>query len=386
MTPFDEDDAGGDLRALMLAVEVPDSGADVQRAITTGRRARRRTAVMSAATAVVVFAAVGTFVAFGPMRAGPPDAPAASATPAAPLDAAAICSPAALDLPPGSADASTTTIDPAGRIVGGYADEQQPKPVVWRDGRPEVVPGVTGVVTDVASDGTVVGFAVSDQHNAVGWVVRGGKATNLAVPPGYQFATPMAINANGMIVGAVSTAAAESSVPAAWSVDGAVHLLTVPSGVGDASKASTARDVADDGTVVGEVHGFAMMWRPDGTPHVLPAAPNGYGGQAMGIAGHYAYGVSSYAAVRWDLRTDEVAVMRLEGVTNVRAGTASGLALITGDGLGRTVLQAEDGSSIHLNGPNNEFASAAAVSGDGSTIAGTFVVGDVNHPVVWHCG
>jgi hypothetical protein len=129
-----------------------------------------------------------------------------------------------------------------------------------------------------------------------------------------------------------------------------------------------------------------MMWRPDGTPHVLPAAPNGYGGQAMGIAGHYAYGVSSYAAVRWDLRTDEVAVMRLEGVTNVRAGTASGLALITGDGLGRTVLQAEDGSSIHLNGPNNEFASAAAVSGDGSTIAGTFVVGDVNHPVVWHCG
>ncbi|MGI5245349.1 hypothetical protein [Dactylosporangium sp. CA-139066] len=383
MNPFDEEDAGDELRSLMLAVDVPPPGADVQRAITTGRRARVRTAVTGGATALVVLAAVGTFVAFGPMRAGP----SGSAAPAAPPAPRLACAPAELPKPAGSADGTVTSMDPSGRIVGGYVNERQPTPVVWRDGRPEVVPGVTGEVTGVTSDGTVIGFELVDGHNTIGWIVRNGHASNLALPAGYQYASPIAVNEHGAVVGGVGTAEPNSSVPAIWSADGTVHLLTVPAGVGDRDLSSAAGDIGDDGTVVGDVHGQAIAWAPDGTPTVLPRLPNAANGDAMGIAGHYVYGSSGHDAVRWDLQSGRVVRIPTQVDSGARAGTASGDALINGFGVGRTLLQPADGHAVQLLGPSGgELTGAVAISADGSTVAGTFVVGDVNHPVVWHCG
>ncbi|MDG6109552.1 hypothetical protein Daura_31615 [Dactylosporangium aurantiacum] len=407
----DDDTAGGELRALMLAVDVPASGADLHRAITAGRRARRRSALTGATAGVAVLAAVGTFVAFGPMRAGPSrvEGPPASAAPvpspsggasasAGPLPALSsrpltdakgavvTCRSTALALPAGAVDGFTTSIDPTGRLVGGHAGNGSRTPVIWRDGRPEVVPGVTGQVQDVASDGTAVGF--SGDEDAKGWLVRGGKVTVLALPPGYRTATPAAVNASGVAVGLVGTGqGAFDGVPARWSADGTVHLLTIPAGIGRPELGSDAQDIADDGTVVGTANGVAMRWSPDGTPHPLAVAVSGNSNsRAQSIAGRYAFGVENGAAVRWDLQTGQAVVLRQSGAFSSRGGTPGGRAIVSSDGSVPSVLVAEGGAAVALEGPNRETGSLTGMSLDGRIIAGNLTSGATNQAVTWTCG
>lgn len=408
----DDDTAAGELRALMLAVDVPAGGADLHRAITAGRRARRRTALTGATAGVAVLAAVGTFVAFGPMRAGPSrvEGPAATATlvpsasggasaSAGPLPALSArpltdakgavvtCRSTALALPAGAVDGFTTSIDPTGRLVGGHVGNTSPVPVIWRDGRPEAVPGVTGRVQDVASDGTAVGVS-GGEEGAKGWLVRGGKVTALTLPPGYRTATPAAVNSSGVAVGLVGTGQGPfDGAPARWSADGAVHLLTVPAGIGRPELGSGAQDIADDGTVVGTANGVAMRWSPDGTPHPLAVAVSGTpDSRAQSIAGHYAFGVDNGAAVRWDLQTGQAVVLRPSGAFSSRGGTPGGRAIVSGDGSAPSVLAADGGAAVALEGPNRETSGLTGMSLDGRIIAGNLISGATTQPVTWTCG
>ncbi|GAA2389943.1 hypothetical protein [Dactylosporangium salmoneum] len=382
---MDEDE----LRQLMLAADVPASGADVRQAIADGRRARgRRMVFSSTAAGVAVLAAVGTFVAFGPMRAGPsgiePPAAAGGRSAGGP---ASSCSAAYLEVPAGTT-AMVTAIDPAGNLVGGYLDPQHPGPVRWREGQLlERLPGVTGAVVDIGVDGSVVGYEANEADESTGWVLIGAQKIELARLSGYRWTNPSAVNASGVVAGWVHGESLDQSTPVTWSRDGAVHALRVPAGVGDKDVLSaTARGIGDDGTVVGDVHGVPVVWAPDGTPRALPLPAGSQGGTAWAVAGKYAYGSAGPAAVRWDLIAGTVTELPRGGDFGARAGTAGGTALLTGDGADVPAQRvALNGVSDPLTGPRGEPAMAFAISDDGTTIAGVVVNGGDGRPAVWHC-
>jgi len=374
-----------ELHDLMLAVEVPVSKADVHKAIVKGRRqARVRAALVSGATGVVVVAVVGAFVALRPQpetsepQQGPPSH-------AAPVKG---CVGTALALPKGTTEATVKAIDPTGEIVAGYIGTESPKPVVWKgEGAPELLPGVAGVAVAVATDGTVVGYDANQADESVGWVYRNGRATNLAKVNGYKWTNPNAINASGVIAGWVHGEALDDTAPVVWAADGTVHKLTVPQGVGHQDvHAATARDVADDGTVVGAVRDVPMLWKPDGTPQALPLPSGVDNGMAMAVAGSYAYGNTSDGPVRWDLRTGQVVKLPPNGDFGAWDGSANGFALLPGDRDKSALRVGLDGQTDSFTAPNNEKALPFAISADGATVAGVGAVGeDTAHPVVWHC-
>lgn len=383
---YDEDFAGNALRDLMLAVDMPPSGADVHRATANGRRqVRRRTIMTSGAAGIAVIAAVGTFVAFGPMRAGPYGNSAGGGVLSAPPKSAPTnrCTAAELPLPAGVTDVFVAAIDPTGTIVAGQSD---PQPTLWKDGKAEKLPGVSGTAVAVAADGTVVGYATNEQDNSTGWVFRNGAATNLAKLSGYKWTNPNAVNAHGEIAGWVHGASLDDTAPVLWSADGTVHKLTVPHGVGNAGEKSVmARDIADDGTVVGSVHGVPMLWEPGGTPQALPLPAGVTTGAANAIAGHYVYGTAGADPARWDLSTGKVTLLQSVGDFGAKDGTADGAALLPATDNGKvSLLVGLDGRADPLTGPKGARSVALAVSTDGSTVAG-MTLATPPHPLLWHC-
>ncbi|MEV6931699.1 hypothetical protein AB0M46_45410 [Dactylosporangium sp. NPDC051485] len=382
---MDEDE----LRQLMLAADVPPSGADVRRAVADGRRARARRMVFSSTAAgVAVLAAVGTFAAFGPMRAGPSgiEPPATGGTRSAGGAPASGCTAAYLEVPAGTT-AMARAIDPAGNLIGGFVDPQHPHPARWGEGGLlERLQGVTGDVADIGADGSVVGYEVNQADESTGWVLAGAQKIELARLSGYRWTNPSAVNASGVVAGWVHGQSLDQTAPVTWSRDGAVHALRVPAGAGDKDVLSaTARGIGDDGTVVGGVHGVPVAWAPDGTPRALPLPAGSQGGQAWAVAGKYAYGSAGPTAVRWDLTAGTVTELPPGGDLGARAGTAGGMALLTGNGSDVPAQRvALNGVSDPLTGPHGEPAMAFAISADGTTIAGVVAEGE-GRPAVWHC-
>ena len=384
---YDEDLAENELRDLMLAVDVPPSRADVRRATVTGRRqARRRTIITGGTAGIAVLAAVGTVVAFGPVWAGSHGRLTGLGVPSTPPTSAPAgrCTPAELPLPSGVTDVVVTAIDPTGTIVAGDGGAQQTTPILWKDGKAEVLPGVSGTVVAVSADGTVVGYATNSQDDSTGWVYRNGKATNLAKLSGYKWTNPNAIDARGDIAGWVHGTSLDDTVPVVWSADGVARRLTVPHGVGNAGEnAVMARDIGDNGSVVGFAHGVPMLWKPGATPLELP--PGVTTGAADAIAGHYAYGTAGAYPARWNLDTGKVTLLQSVGDVGAKDGTEDGTALLPATDPGKvSLLVREDGRTDPLTGPKGAPAVALAVSTDGSTVVG-MTAADPPHPLLWRC-
>ena len=380
-----------ELKGLMLAVEVPPGSADVQQAMDTGRRRNRGRALLAAGAGVAVFAAVGTVVATAPMRAGSHDTTGTPGRTTA-AQAKSRCVPTLLETP-GGAPGTVMAIDPDGAQAGGRLNVNPPQAILWRDGKVVDLPaGATGTIADVVG-GTVVGYATTPADESTGWVWRDGKVTPLAKVPGYPWTRPHAVNAKGVIAGWVQGTAPDDTVPVTWSPDGTVHKLRLPYRPG--GRSGTARDIADDGTIVGEANGFPMLWRPSGTPEGLgtPWGDENKSGIAWAIAGRYVYGSGDGVETRWTLQDDSLfstASLPDAGDLGARAGTADGTALLAGDGLqkpaGRIGLDDKGPAPIdELLGPDGEMAMATAISADGRTIGGTVLGGGPGRPTIWHC-
>ncbi|GAA0793853.1 hypothetical protein [Spirilliplanes yamanashiensis] len=383
---MDEDE----LRHLMLAAEVPPGNADVRRAMAAGRRRNRRRTLAAAGAGVAVLAAVGAVVAFEPLRAGP-DAPAGPPAPTATAPAPGRCTPTLLDTP-GGATGTVTAIDPGGTIAGGGLAGQPPRAILWRDGAVADLPAdATGTVADVAGD-TVVGYTAPGPGQSTGWVWRGGAVTTLAALDGHPWTRPHAVNAAGVVAGWVQGTAPDDTAPVTWSPDGTVRRLTLPP-IPGVTGPSTARDIADDGTIAGEAHGIPVVWSPDGTPRLLPLPDGARTGTAWAVAGPFVYGSAGGVEVRWDLSVPtltKTSTLPDTGPLGARAGTADGTALLPGDGLQRTAMRIglDYGGPVpadRLLGPDGELAIATAISADGTTIAGTVLDGDRGRPAIWHC-
>jgi uncharacterized membrane protein len=185
------------------------------------------------------------------------------------------------------------------------------------------------------------------------------------------------------------------SLRVTWSPNGTVHKLRLPSSNRPGERSGTARDIADDGTIVGEANGFPMLWWPDGTPEGLgtPWGDENKSGIAWAIAGRYVYGSGGGAETRWALQDGSLfstASLPDAGELGARAGTADGTALLAGDGLekpaGRIGLDDKGPVPIdELLGPDGEMATATAISADGNTIGGIVLGGGRDRPTIWRC-
>ncbi|GAA3944179.1 hypothetical protein Aau02nite_00280 [Amorphoplanes auranticolor] len=256
---------------------------------------------------------------------------------------------------PGGAPGTVMTIDPGGAQIGGRLDVNPPQAILWRDGKVVDLPaGATGTIADVVGD-TVVGYSTTPADESTGWVWRDGKVTTLAKVRGYSWTRPHAVNAKGVIAGWVHGTAPDDTVPVTWSSDGTVHPLQLPS-YRPGERSGTARDIADDGTIVGEADGFPMLWWPDGTPEGLggPWGDENKNGIAWAIAGRYVYGSGDGVETRWALKDGSLfstASLPDAGEFGARAGTADGTALLAGDGLekpaGRMDRPRRQGSGSH---------------------------------------
>ncbi|UQU67595.1 hypothetical protein COUCH_15555 [Couchioplanes caeruleus] len=382
-----------ELKGLMLTVEVPPSGADVQQAMHTARRRNRGRALLAAGAGAAVVAAVGAFVATGPMRAGLHDTAAKPGTVVTP-HANGRCLPTLLETP-GGATGRVTALDPGGTMAGGQLNGNPPKAILWKDGKVVDLPAAaTGTIADVVGD-TVVGYSTTQGGGSTGWVWRDGNVTTLAKVKGYPWTHPHAINVKGVIAGWVQGTAPDDTVAVTWSPDGTVHRLRRPSTWRPDDHSSAARDIADDGRIVGEAAGYPMLWWPDGTPEGLGAAWGNEDtrGIAWAIAGRYVYGVADGVETRWVLNEHSLfstATLPDAGDLGARAGTADGTALLAGDGLqkpaGRIALDDKGPVPIdELWGPDGEMAMAIAISADGNTIGGTVLGGDRGRPAIWRC-
>jgi probable HAF family extracellular repeat protein len=158
--------------------------------------------------------------------------------------------------PPGAAGGSVAfRINASGVIVGaGTLSSWRGavyRPVVWRDGVYEELPGLGqgGEAMDINDAGEIVGMSVDDaeQSHAVRWI--GGRLDVLpGLPTGRtDYDTAVAVNAGGLAVGRGTWA--DGSIEAcAWTPDGVAHDLGRGTDMGD----SQARAVNDAGVIVGE--------------------------------------------------------------------------------------------------------------------------------------
>jgi len=272
---------------------------------------------------------------------------------------------------------------PAGRFVvgsGARSDGRQ-SIVRWHDGVPTQL-GVTGdwvQAVDASDDGQIL--ISSDAGNLR---YRDGVAEALPTPAGYADARVTAIdNAHGLAVGHATDANGQNGHAVVWSAANEPRVLPIPTGFNHA----VANDIDDDGTVVGTVQDWdwdnahvraqsAVLWRPDGTVHTLPAS--GDHPEAIAVRNGTAVGTDAGQAVRWDLTTPATPA------TTVAPGKATAVndrgdiligtdAAITGQGL-RPLEQKDPGGASGI---------APAAITNTRYLYGTDSF--TNKPVTWNC-
>ena len=290
-------------------------------------------------------------------------------------------------LPGGHARVRAT--DPSGRYIVGFRLAGEKSTVVlWTDGERRDL-AVDGSPVAVNANGVIVGYSGSDDTSSA-WIYRDGHATPLPKPTGYGGTMVLGVNTRGDAVGYAMQGALDRNVPVYWPADqpGTVRKLTVPSNLGDHSmSAMRASGINDDRTIVGWARGVPVRWTPDGAPHALPL-PGGYTmGTPQHVRGRYAYGNAGrigdgrLPVVRWDLVAGTATVV-VDGVFQVADGTPTGQTL-AGDLESADELIEPDGTRMRLPEPE-ETIMAWSISDDGKTIVGSAgPEGDT--PVIWRC-
>ncbi|PFG96033.1 hypothetical protein A8924_3421 [Saccharopolyspora erythraea NRRL 2338] len=191
-----------------------------------------------------------------------PDAAACSSRPGVLL--------AAFPVPQGTAGAGVSASAPGGTPLLGSTTRHTGTGVeaditLWDGDRVNTIdiPG-SGTAADMNAAGVVVGTKEDAENDIVSWVLD---SAGFHLVPGKGQAN--AINSEGRIVGypdGPTGSGPPVQVPVTWPSASAepVDLPRPGDRVGE------ARDIADDGTIVGAVGPDAVLWRPDGTAHVLP--------------------------------------------------------------------------------------------------------------------
>lgn len=303
---------------------------------------------------------------------------------------------------------SVAAVDPTGRyvVMEGRGDGPSTVVVVLRDGKPSTFTA-PGEPTAVNAAGTIVG---SGNGHANGWIRRNGRTSELATPDGFGVADPIAVNADGDVLGmaALALGELEGRRIVVWAADdpGTPRVLadrTTPEAV----------DFGPDGTVVGNVGRLfdtaAVVWDPDGNPQPLPVPAGWTNSQVTLVRGDLAFGrarppQAGYWGIVWNLSTGAIDVW--EPVSDAiprdqfHMGNAEGW-FVVGD-----KLTAPDGTTNTLPAPAlpDEIPDDWQGRTDGAQLTreidfvsadGTRLIGNLdvysgmfreNLPMIWDCG
>ncbi|GLY94478.1 hypothetical protein [Actinoplanes sp. NBRC 103695] len=357
-----------ELRDRLGAVDVPPSRLDAEVAVTAGRRgvARRRAALAGggAMLAVGVLVAVPTLV-FG--SGGTDDV-----MPASPVTTECAVTP--LAGPPGMTNVRADAVDPTGRfIVGQNISEPEPtnkttgkidgvpaaQPVMWTDGRVQVLPASNRAVrpSAVNADGTMVAVAGDGKEWDTMLRYEGGVPQKLSPPPGTtSFGLVPEINAAGDIV-------ASSNVGVVLWKAGSTTGVKLP-----LPKNAEVRHLTDDGRIIGEVVSkdvqtlTTYIWTEAGAGTKL-TGPKGQSLALYAARGDWATGNlwPSGTVARWNLRTGEITDLKLH--TPANAINAKGWILADD-----TVRRADATVKLKQIAGSKEPAFAADVSDTGLVV------------------
>lgn len=367
------------------------------------RKRRRRWTGSAAAFLAVATVATGMYALqdIGRPTPNPTTAAAPSGSPSpAVAKGPAGCTVSYLPVPPGYPKKSLVTGgDPTGRIqLGRVYPRGGARAVMWTDGVPAVIdlPGEDDSLYDVNSSGLAVGSSI-EGGRLVAWAYQNGRITRLA----GRDAAADAVNERGEIAGSVG------EKPVVWrSMTGPPRPLSLPAG----TEIGNARDIDDDGTVVGAAgpkyqpngidDGRAYAWGPDGVPQTLrlpETAPEGKptGSAATAVRNGWVSGVVTVnldggfaidSAV-WNLGTGDAKLtprLGSKNAVNARGWLAGrgidGLMLVTGSREVQLPLPA--GASY------GRLEDVDTLSDDGATVAGEVnPLNDIIHirALVWHC-
>ncbi|MGC4868704.1 hypothetical protein ACLQ3B_25080 [Micromonospora sp. DT53] len=229
---------------------------------------------------------------------------------------------ALLPLPlPADMDGRALAVDPTGRFIAGIGyrvddHDSQPLLLLWAGKPRRPGPGVWGVprltvvtigapqqVENINRYGVAVGNAVVDNVYRP-WRYRDGRLEWLPVLPTFSNTLALGINSRGDIVGQLAVEETETSLPLLWPADrpGTVEVI-------DAPPNASAREILDDGTIIGSAGNSGWVRHPDARTDRL-TAPGArwsgvYAAQGTWAVGRIGTGSEDEDStlVRWDLRT-----------------------------------------------------------------------------------
>ena len=325
----------------------------------------------------------------------PPPAPPSETWPGPAVTDA--CTAAALPLPGGVPDSDAVEVldmDPTGRYVVGAVVSRSPpygqRPVLWDNGvaRLPEVPGTTGRLTAVNSHG----WAVGESDEASAFLLMPGESDPVVLQGAA--ATPIDINESGQIVGG-----SYPDVEQVWTPgpDGEYSARSLDHPLG-----RHMLGITEDGTVIGWVAygpdpNAPYAWDADGTAQEL-SPPEGVSFQTfLDLNGDWSLvetrsAEGSAGLARWNVRTGESSIMdwfNLSGYLPHPVVSPVGVAFAGEPGY--LVVNGETFALPYPAGlPAGRWGAApAAVSADGTVVAGTVV--DLtggerpSKPVLWRC-
>jgi hypothetical protein len=190
-------------------------------------------------------------------------------------------------IPSGLVSAQVNASDPSGRFQVGSGGDKTGRThlVLWRDGIPRDLGTAHYGGQAVNRYGDIVGADYAGvAHEYRAWRYHSGRFIALHPLRSGFSAVPIAIDANGTVVGQSFDSGSPLSVPVLWTPHGAVRALALPPG--DNNGLATALDT--DGTIVGwagydprngtVADAHAVVWRPDGTvARILSPAGSSHG-------------------------------------------------------------------------------------------------------------
>ncbi|MFI6235513.1 hypothetical protein ACIBD9_18305 [Micromonospora sp. NPDC050784] len=222
---------------------------------------------------------------------------------------------------PADMNGRALAVDPTGRFIAGIGyriddDDTQPLLLLWAGTPRRPGPGVwdeprltvvtieaPGQVENINRYGVAVGNAfVGNVYRP--WRYRNGRLEWLPVLPTVSNTLALGINSRGDIVGHGAVEETETTLPLLWPADrpGTVEVIDAPS-------YASAREILDDGTIIGTAGSFGWVRHPDARTDRLTAPGAQWSGisaaqgtWAVGRIGTGSEGGDS-TLVRWDLRT-----------------------------------------------------------------------------------
>ncbi|MFC6021026.1 hypothetical protein ACFP2T_33245 [Plantactinospora solaniradicis] len=419
MSTDEEQGTGQALRTLMLQAEVPPARSDVGLAVRLGRRAERRGRITAATGALAVVGVVGliaTTVLRPADRLDPPELAAAGPFATSVTDLEQIearvpeatssrCSVEPLAPLPGLDFTEALVADSTGRyVVGGSASKADSRSsatrVLWDNGVPsplvrdETAPGRgLSALTMMREIGP---WGPSGPMGTVGSTYPDGQARKLTLPPGYDHASPSAINGRGDVVGVAAGQDGYSvRVPVIWPAGGydAPRVLDEPGRY-------EVEGVTADGSVIGTLVDTQEMrvWAADGTTSTVPK-PEGWSRMSLWVGsgdwisglivrGHEAYQSRSSATLRWNVRTGKLSIftnLNTQDVPRMAVNSQGWLAVATEEY--GPLLVAPDGAVERLPLPAGaENAHLVSIS-DNGMVTGNAQDGTDNYigGVTWKC-